>query len=251
MGALNCCQSAHCVQIVVVDEQKTPCSRLARQSASKRCSYVIDVDVSSSPRMKRSVSLHSCDELDKEGSYRVSTHCSEECSLPKDPFPSPTPLPLPPTKANCGFAAYITGHDPRVPIQTEDCHSQGWSQLRLSDYLCSCEQCPLAQSIAEQFRIGPNDDKSLGYTIEPAIAAQRLALYRLLRACATYDETRPLDRTVFFYGYKLLFEQHMNENDAFRLMIANLYHSTANGPCADRLSLPKDRMRQSELACAS
>uniref|UniRef100_K3X7K7 Uncharacterized protein n=1 Tax=Globisporangium ultimum (strain ATCC 200006 / CBS 805.95 / DAOM BR144) TaxID=431595 RepID=K3X7K7_GLOUD len=94
--------------------------------------------------------------------------------------------------------------------------------LRLSQYLCGCDHCPRVQSIQAAYGKlsfpSPSDDRRTP-------ATHRAALLRVLRGCATYDETKALDPALFFTIENLLHDSDGDEDAAFRWVIAHRFQS--------------------------
>lgn len=85
------------------------------------------------------------------------------------------------------------------------------ASVRIKDYLCSCEDCPRAKAIEREFRPGQwcRSEK------------QHKALLRVLRACATYDETKPLATPLFWLADRLLFENGFDQERTFQELVAS------------------------------
>lgn len=85
--------------------------------------------------------------------------------------------------------------------------------VRIKDYLCSCEDCPRAKAIEREFR--PHANGQWCRTEQ-----QHQTLLRVLRACATYDETKPLAPPLFWLADRLLFENDFDQERTFQQLVA-------------------------------
>lgn len=92
----------------------------------------------------------------------------------------------------------------------------GFGDLELDDYLCSCLYCPRAVAIQRAYQL-------YGFALDHP---QSEALMRVLRACANYDETVvEIDPLLVLHAEKLLEELQLEENDAFRLLVASHFRA--------------------------
>ncbi|GAB9469122.1 hypothetical protein Gpo141_00006410 [Globisporangium polare] len=94
----------------------------------------------------------------------------------------------------------------------------GHTNVRLSQYLCTCNDCPRAKAIHSALRrLHPKLSSDKGSP------EHREALLRVLRGCATYDETEPLTPELFFVAQRLLLESSGDEDVTFRHLVAKFY----------------------------
>lgn len=91
----------------------------------------------------------------------------------------------------------------------------GHANIRLTQYLCTCNDCPRAQAIHTALRRLHSKLSS-----DHASLNHRKALLRVLRGCATYDETRPLTPELFFVAQRLLVESNGDEDATFRYLVS-------------------------------
>lgn len=88
------------------------------------------------------------------------------------------------------------------------------TRVRIKDYLCSCEDCPRAKAIEHEFR--PHANGQWCRTQQ-----QHQMLLRVLRACATYDETKPLAPPLFWLADRLLFENGFDQERTFQELVVS------------------------------
>nr|CCA23132.1 AlNc14C181G8234 [Albugo laibachii Nc14] len=90
-------------------------------------------------------------------------------------------------------------------------------RLQVSQYRCTCEDCPRMKIIMEV------SSSSFLLTMEKCTSdTTRQRLQRVLLAYMTYDETgNILDPNVAQMAHKLIIERKMEDDDAFRVLVAS------------------------------